>query len=60
VISKGRDLNLIEWDGHSTSPTTMTTILSVEPDKPQNGFNDAKADSLGRLWAGQLKFIYFL
>jgi len=49
VISKGRDLNIIEWDGHSTSPTTMTTILSVEPDNPNNKLNDAKVDTLGRL-----------
>jgi len=57
VISRGRDLNIIEWDGHSTSPTTMTTILSVEPENPDNKFNDAKVDTLGRLWAGQLKII---
>jgi len=54
VVSTVRDLRLMEWDGHSNEPTSLTTILSVEPNLPGNRFNDGKCDSMGRLWAGTM------
>lgn len=30
----------------------LTALADPEPDKPENWFNDAKCDRLGRLWAG--------
>ncbi|CAL8113457.1 unnamed protein product [Orchesella dallaii] len=54
VISVGRTLQLMEWDGRSTSPTSLTTMFSVEPDNPGNRFNDGKCDTKGRLWAGTM------
>lgn len=33
---------------------TLAPIAEVEPDRPGNRFNDAKADARGRLWAGTM------
>lgn len=54
VIGVGRTLQLMEWDGKSTTPTSLSSFLSVEPDRPGNRFNDGKCDSRGRLWAGTM------
>jgi gluconolactonase len=57
IVSKGRDLDVMEWDGHSTAPSTLTKLLSVEPNLPSNRFNDGKVDAMGRLWAGAFTII---
>lgn len=54
IVARGRDLRLMEWDGESSAPTTLTTLVSVEDDLPANRFNDGKVDALGRLWAGTI------
>ncbi|CAL8113463.1 unnamed protein product [Orchesella dallaii] len=52
VISVGKTLQLMEWDGRSASPSSLTTMFTVEPDNPGILFNDGKCDTKGRLWAG--------
>ncbi|CAL8113459.1 unnamed protein product [Orchesella dallaii] len=52
VIGVGKTLQLMEWDGRSTTPTSLTTMFTVEPDNPGISFNDGKCDTKGRLWAG--------
>jgi sugar lactone lactonase YvrE len=33
----------------------QTHLFDLEPDQPQNRFNDAKTDSEGRIWAGTIR-----
>jgi len=47
-------LQMMDWDGRSTEPTSLTNMFSVEPDRPANRFNDGKCDANGRLWAGTM------
>jgi xylono-1,5-lactonase len=35
-------------------PFKLTPAVALEPDKPDNRLNDAKADNKGRLWAGTM------
>jgi len=48
VAGVDRRLELVAPDGSSR------TIVTVEPDHPDNRFNDAKCDPAGRLWAGTM------
>ena len=53
VISLGRSLRVLEWDGKSNADTSNLKTLKVVTDENLNGrFNDGKCDSNGRLWAG--------
>ncbi|KAJ8888250.1 hypothetical protein PR048_007737 [Dryococelus australis] len=55
VATRGLDLVLFEWDGrNSTEPIKPLVMASVEADKPGNRFNDGKADTTGRIWAGTM------
>jgi sugar lactone lactonase YvrE len=54
VISTGRDLQRMVWDGVSSSPTSLTNIVSIDPTNPNIRFNDGKCDQWGRLWAGAM------
>ncbi|XP_063230544.1 regucalcin-like [Bacillus rossius redtenbacheri] len=55
VASVGRDLVLLTWNGLNSSTAASTRVLaSVDEDKPANRFNDGKADSIGRIWAGTM------
>jgi len=54
IVGVGRSLLLMEWDGRSTEPTSLTNMFTVEPDQPDNSWNDGKCDSKGRLWAGTM------
>ncbi len=38
----------------SLDPLRITPLASPEPDRPGNRFNDAKADAVGRIWAGTM------
>jgi gluconolactonase len=54
VIGVGRTLQLMDWDGRSATPTSLTTMYTVEPENPGNRWNDGKCDTRGRLWAGTM------
>lgn len=54
VVGVGRTLQLMEWDGKTTTPTSLSGMFSVEPNNPGNRFNDGKCDARGRLWAGTM------
>lgn len=58
VIGLGRTLAILTWDGRNNSAVTTEVIASVEENKPQNRFNDGKADRSGRLWAGKERYLY--
>lgn len=47
VVAVGRELVLDE-------PGGRTVLAGVEPDRPDNRFNDCRCDPQGRLWAGTL------
>lgn len=56
IVSRGRDLLLLNWDGTNKTATMddFSIIGSVEADKDGNRFNDGKADLSGRMWAGTM------
>jgi gluconolactonase len=56
LIAHERDLQVLEWDGVSSTPTSFKTIATVEEDRPKNRFNDGKCDPHGRLWAGTMGY----
>lgn len=53
IIGRGRDLVRFSWDGDS-SRGPLRILTTVDKDKPNNRFNDGKADASGRLWVGKL------
>lgn len=53
VITTGRELQVLEWDGKDDRPLSLEPILSVDEPFPNNSFNDGKCDAMGRLWAGK-------
>ncbi|KAJ8944496.1 hypothetical protein NQ318_011754 [Aromia moschata] len=53
VITIGREIVRIKWDGESETVTILEKLYEVEPDTP-HVFNDGKCDPSGRLWAGTL------
>ncbi|KAJ3654204.1 hypothetical protein Zmor_013408 [Zophobas morio] len=55
VISQGNELAIISWDGESDNIKIVQNICGVETStETPKSFNDAKCDSLGKLWAGTL------
>ncbi|KAJ9573766.1 hypothetical protein L9F63_008849 [Diploptera punctata] len=56
VISVGRSLAIMTWDGVSCTPcdVQIVTTVDTDPKKVTNRFNDGKADPTGRLWAGTM------
>jgi sugar lactone lactonase YvrE len=48
VVAAGRTILLVDEDGR------RRTVASVEPDRPDNRFNDCRCDPQGRLWAGTM------
>ncbi|XP_049855044.1 regucalcin-like [Schistocerca gregaria] len=56
VISMGRNVVLMTWDGESTEPAALEVIATVDDEdgSRDNKINDAKADAAGTLWSGTL------
>lgn len=56
VVGLGRDLAIIRWDGVSTKvpKSDIEVLFQVEPDRPNNRFNDGKSDPVGRVFAGTM------
>ncbi|OXA44782.1 Regucalcin [Folsomia candida] len=55
LISIGRTLNVMEWDGMSERAATLKTVHTVDQDAPTiNWLNDGKCDSSGRFWTGTI------
>lgn len=57
VISRGKQIALISWDGESETVTILKTLYEVDDQYPGNVFNDGKCDPSGRLWTGDIKTI---
>ncbi|XP_063241869.1 regucalcin-like [Bacillus rossius redtenbacheri] len=56
VITVGRNLAVMTWDGKSSKPSKVDILSTVDDEdgKQENRFNDGKADPTGRLWAGTM------
>lgn len=52
VVGRDRDLITFEWDEVSNSIKNVTILATIDENNPSNIFNDGKADSWGRIWAG--------
>ncbi|XP_063241868.1 regucalcin-like [Bacillus rossius redtenbacheri] len=54
VITMGRSLAVMTWDGESSTPTKVDTLCTLHgaDDERENKFNDGKVDPTGRFWAG--------
>lgn len=56
VVGRGKDLITFRWDGvDGSDPQDVTVLASIDQDRPTNKFNDGKADSTGRIWAGTME-----
>jgi len=56
VIGLGTTLSSLRWNLNETT-SKVVRLTTVDKDKPDNRWNDAKADNNGYLWAGEL-FIF--
>jgi sugar lactone lactonase YvrE len=56
VISVGRNIAILTWDGESSTPTDVKYVSAVDNEKEvqSNNLNDGKADPAGRLWTGKI------
>jgi sugar lactone lactonase YvrE len=56
VITVGRNVAILTWDGESSSPAVVKYVGAVDNEKEvqSNRLNDGKADPTGRLWAGRI------
>lgn len=59
VVSIGRKLAVVTWDGVSPTVSKVESFAEVEKEDnvKNNRFNDGKTDPSGRLWAGIHLFI---
>lgn len=55
VVGSGKNIVLIQWDGKSSQAKVVKTVGDVEPDLPENRFNDAKCDFAGRFYGGTMR-----
>ncbi|KAJ8918475.1 hypothetical protein NQ315_008172 [Exocentrus adspersus] len=53
VITYGRQLMLISWDGKNDKITILEKLCEVD-EGTENVFNDGKCDPTGRLWTGTM------
>ena len=54
VITVGRNVAIMTWDGESSTPADVKYVCSVDDEKEvqNNRLNDGKVDPTGRLWSG--------
>jgi len=56
LITVERDVQVMEWDGKSATPTSLKKLYTVDDHCKTNRINDGKCDSAGRLWAGTMGY----
>ncbi|XP_069695229.1 regucalcin-like [Periplaneta americana] len=55
VITVGRNVAIMTWDGESGTPADVKHVCTVDTEQSQDTrLNDGKADPTGRLWAGTM------
>lgn len=52
LVSVGRSIQIMEWDGKSETAESFKTLNTVDNDNPTNWLNDGKCDASGRFWTG--------
>lgn len=55
LLGLGRRCAVVRWDGKAPKATLERIVFEVEQDKSNNRFNAAKADPLGRVYAGTMR-----
>ncbi|XP_060527368.1 regucalcin-like [Cylas formicarius] len=54
IVAADRLVYYFQWDGFHNDTGIATELFEVEPQKPNNQFNDGKADANGNMWIGTL------
>jgi len=56
LVTIERDVQIMEWDGVSTKPSSLKRLYTVDDHCKTNRINDGKCDAAGRLWAGTMGY----
>nr|BAN20343.1 anterior fat body protein [Riptortus pedestris] len=55
LIGAGTDLQIVKWDGISSSVESLNVIHSLSDELKTNRINDGKSDPVGRAWFGTMR-----